>query len=341
MKLTIRKPDDCHLHLRRGGLMDYVLPYSERQFSRAVVMPNTLVPITTKEQIIEYYNEIKLTGTKLVPKMTLYLTDCTKIEDVEFMKNKECAGCKLYPIGATVNSHMGVSKIDNVFGVLEYMGDNNIPLLIHCEETSVDIFDREYKFSHLLDLICSKFSKLRVVVEHVSSEIMVYNILSFKNVWATITPHHLTITRNTLFKDNRFNPHMFCLPIVKTELDRQKLIEVATSGNPKFFAGTDSAPHYVERKQEDCIPGCFTAPSAIEHYALAFDEVDKMDMLENFTSRFGAEFYGWNLNEETITLEKVRGAEPLTPYKMSLPSHRDNIKVFPFYCGKYLEWRVI
>lgn len=339
--MEIRKPDDCGLHLRHGNLLRYVILYSERQFARGIVLPNTMIPITTKENIIEYYDEILSTGTKFVPKMTLHLTDNTKIEDVEFMTDSRCAGCKMYPIGSVVNGQDGISNINKISHILSYMEEKNIPLIIHGEDMNAPILKREREFVvNQLPHIALRWHKLKIMLEHLSDRASVDIVLKLKNVWATITPHHLSITHSDLFKDNRFQPHLYCSPIAKSEEDRMVLLRAATSGNPKFFAATDSAPHRIELKDGEGVSGCFTTPAAIEHYAEAFSSIDKLDKLEDFTSRFGAEFYGWEMNKETITLEKHEGISPYSSYYMTMKKHRSDTKVLPFCCGRYLEWRV-
>jgi len=349
MQFTIKMPDDCHAHLRNDEMMRMVVPYSERQFNRVVVMPNTTPPLTTRNLVIDYSQQLRDLNVSFSPMMTLYLTDDTNIEDLEALSNDPCfAGCKLYPVGATVNSKHGVTSIEKIKWILAHMQRLDIPLLIHGEDTRYGIFEREEAFirNYLFNL-CADYPKLRVVLEHITTayaaSLIKNNII--QNLWATITPHHLLISRDSIFANNMINPHYFCLPIAKKESDRKALLEAATSGNSRFFAGTDSAPHPRSKKEEQGVPGCFTAPAAIEHYAEAFDSVDKLDRLEGFTSIYGAKFYGWETTLKQLTLYDASGDDTYDSWYMMIRKHRHDFHFsadipYPFSCGRYLKWRI-
>jgi dihydroorotase len=311
-KLTITRPDDWHLHLRDGAELKAVLPHTVRQFARAIVMPNLKPPVRSVAEAEAYRDRIVAaipSGQKFEPLMTLYLTDNTSPEDIIAAKASPfIKAVKYYPAGATTNSDLGVTDIGRCDRVLEAMQEVDLPLLLHGEVTDgdIDVFDREKMFikKHLIPLV-SKFPKLRVVLEHITTSDSVEFVRSADNVVATITPQHLLFSRNILFKGG-IRPHFYCLPILKREDHRLALLEAATSGNPKFFLGTDSAPHSRDRKESDCgCAGCYSALHAMELYAEAFESVDALDKLEAFASFYGPDFYQLPRNTETITLTKT------------------------------------
>lgn len=310
--LTITQPDDWHLHLRDGEALQAVLPDTVRQFARAIVMPNLKPLVRTVADAAAYRDRIMAaipTGQTFEPLMTLYLTDNTSPEDIIAAKESGFVkAVKYYPAGATTNSDFGLTDIRNGDRVFETMQEVNLPLLLHGEVThkEVDIFDREKVFieKYLIPLK-ENFPKLRIVLEHITTSDAVKFVLSAdSNVAATITPQHLLLNRNSIFQGG-IRAHFYCLPILKRETHRQALIEAATSGNPKFFLGTDSAPHGRNSKETSCgCAGCYSALHALELYAEAFESVDALDKLEGFASFHGADFYQLPRNTEKITLAK-------------------------------------
>ncbi|PSB92323.1 dihydroorotase [Candidatus Pandoraea novymonadis] len=309
-KLTLTRPDDCHLHLRDGALLQGVLPDTARQFGRAIVMPNLKPPVTTTEQADAYRARIlaaRPAGNTFEPLMTLYLTDNMEASEIRRAKASGFIhGVKLYPVGATTNSEAGVTNILKCQGALDAMQDFGIPLLVHGEmaDVSIDIFDREKVFiDRFLVPLNHDFPALKVVLEHITTQEAVdYVAQASVPIGATITAHHLLYNRNALFTGG-IRPHYYCLPVLKGEKHRKALLTAATSGNPRFFLGTDSAPHPRTLKENACgCAGCYTALHAIELYAKAFDEVGALDKLEGFASFFGADFYGLPRNTDTITL---------------------------------------
>lgn len=298
--MQIRRPDDCHVHLREGDILKQVLPFTER-FGRGVIMPNLKQPLTKSESVISYYHTIKnLCESNFEPKMTIWFDENTEIKDLEELKTKDFfAGCKWYPSNVSVNS-----DLDKFSKQLKYLEDKNIPLLIHPEDMlDKNLLSRESSFIKNIALpLAECYPKLRIVLEHITTTEAYLAVMWRKNLWATITPHHLFLELNDLFCGNLLQTHNYCLPIPK--FNSRCLLTAATSGSNKFFAGTDSAPHTIVNKQKHGVPGCFTAPRAIEHYATAFDSVHALNKLEDFISSFGAEFYGWGFNKETITLEE-------------------------------------
>ena len=312
-EICIRKPDDWHVHLRDGDLLKLVLPYTARHFGKALIMPNLVPPIVTSSDAKTYQEEIvgELDGdTGFQPLMTLYLTEDTDPQDVERgIKSGLVKAVKLYPAGATTNSANGVRDFTKIYDNLELLTASNVPLCVHGEivDHAVDIFDREVDFiKQVLTPIHKLFPDLKLVLEHISSLDAINFINNTpENVAATITVHHLVITRNHIF-DGGIRPHYFCLPIAKREIDRQYLLKSATSANPSFFLGTDSAPHTVGAKISECgCAGIFTAPVALPILAQLFDEEGALDRLEGFTSLFGARFYGEPVNPSKITLQKT------------------------------------
>ncbi|WP_299402359.1 dihydroorotase [Acaryochloris sp. IP29b_bin.148] len=311
-KLTLTRPDDWHLHLRDGAALKAVLPHSAHQFARAIVMPNLKPPIRTVAEAAAYRDRILAaipTGQTFEPLMTLYLTDNTSPEEIIAAKASAFVkAVKYYPAGATTNSDSGVTDIRKCDPIFATMETEDIPLLLHGEvtDTEVDVFDLEKVFieTHLIPLI-SRFPKLRVVLEHITtSEAVQFVLNANSNVAATITPQHLLFSRNALFQGG-IRPHYYCLPILKRETHRQALLQAATSGNPKFFLGTDSAPHARNSKEQSCgCAGCYSALHAMELYAEAFESANALDKLEAFASFYGPDFYQLPRNTEKITLVK-------------------------------------
>ena len=337
--LTLRQPDDWHVHLRDGELLRAVLPFTARQFGRAMVMPNLKLPVTTIEAAVAYRERIMAalpSGLGFVPLMTAYLTDSTDPEVIErgFLSGVFTA-CKLYPANATTNSAAGVTDVKRIHPVLEGMQRIGMPLLVHGEVTdkSVDIFDREAVFlERVLRPMLHDFPMLKVVLEHVTTADAVEFVKGARpSLAATITPHHLVINRSSIF-DGGIRPHLYCLPIAKKERHRLALRAAATSGSPKFFLGTDSAPHPEGDKETSCgCAGIFNAPHALEVYAQVFDEEGALAKLEGFASEHGPLFYGLPLNETRIEL--VRG-------EVKVPERIDSAGVVPFQAGETLKWRV-
>lgn len=310
--LTLTQPDDWHLHLRDGAALKAVLPHTVRQFARAIVMPNLKPPVRSVADAAAYRDRIIAaipTGQQFEPLMTLYLTDNTSPEDIIAAKASEFVkAVKYYPAGATTNSDFGVTDIRKCDRVFAAMQEVDLPLLLHGEVTdkTVDVFDREKVFiEQYLIPLRSRFPKLRVVLEHITTSEAVKFVLSADNIAATITPQHLLLNRNSIFQGG-IRPHFYCLPILKREVHRQALLQAATSGNPKFFLGTDSAPHTRDRKEASCgCAGCYSALHALELYAEAFESVDAIDKLEAFASFHGPDFYQLPRNTGQITLTKT------------------------------------
>ena len=343
-RITIRRPDDWHLHLRDGGMLKAVLPESARHFARALIMPNLVPPVATGAQAAAYRERIAAAtpaGSDFRPLMTLYMTEATDPDDVaEAFASNLIAAVKLYPAGATTNSDSGVREMDRIRPVLERMAEIGLPLCVHGEvaDPEVDIFDREAVFiERVLDPVCHATPGLRVVLEHVTTKDGVDYVRSRDSgVGATITAHHLVINRNHLLAGG-IRPHYYCLPVAKRETHRLALREAAASGDPRFFLGTDSAPHTDERKQGPCgCAGCFTATNALSVVAAAFEEDGALDRLEGFASLHGPAFYGLPANERTVTLEK--SAQPVGfPERIET----DEGPVTVFDPGFPLHWRVL
>lgn len=339
--LTITRPDDMHLHVRNGDLLKTVLPYTAKQFARAIIMPNLKPPVTSVAQALDYRNEILSAlpeDTDFTPLMTLYLTASTPVSEIEIAAKSEFLHAfKLYPAGATTHSDAGVSDIKAAYPLFAAMERNRIPLLIHGEVTDADcdIFDRERVFidRHLVDIV-KTFPGLKIVVEHVTTAEAVDFVESAgENVAATITPQHLLYNRNAILAGG-IRPHFYCLPVLKRERHRQALIKAATGGNTKFFLGTDSAPHLTGLKENACgCAGCFTAPIALELYAEAFETAGSLDKLEAFASFNGADFYGLPRNLGTITLEKIA---------FEVPSYfgQGEVSFTPLKARESLNWKL-
>jgi dihydroorotase len=316
MNLTLRRPDDWHLHLRDGAMLAGVLPATSRHFARALVMPNLLPPVVTAADAAAYLSRIFATrpsASSFQPLMTLYLTEATDPDDVARAHREQIAlAVKLYPAGATTNSASGVRDIDHVMPVLERMAKIGMPLCIHGEVTdpAVDIFDREAVFLEtVLEPLRRRLPELRITLEHVTTADGIdYVVGAGQNLAATLTAHHLVINRNAIFSGG-IRPHYFCLPVAKRERHRLALVKAAVSGGPRFFFGSDSAPHTDAAKQSACgCAGCFTAPNALAILAAVFEREGQLDRLEAFVSHHGADWYGLPRNEGTVTLMKRESA---------------------------------
>ncbi|MFN9175409.1 MAG: dihydroorotase [Synechocystis sp.] len=340
-KLTLARPDDWHLHLRDGDALKAVLPHTVRQFARAIIMPNLKPPVRSVADAAAYRDRIMAavpTGKQFEPLMTLYLTDNTSPEEIVAAKASPfIKAVKYYPAGATTNSDSGVKDIRRCDHVLEVMQEVDMPLLLHGEVTDshIDVFDREKVFieKYLIPLV-SQFPKLRVVLEHVTTSEAVKFVRSANNVAATITPQHLLFSRNILFKGG-IRPHFYCLPILKREEHRLALLEAATSGNPKFFLGTDSAPHARDSKESACgCAGCYSALHAMELYAEAFESANSLDKLEAFASFHGPDFYKLPRNTEQITLTKTTWRIP-----DQLPFPESGL--VPLRAGEEITWQMV
>jgi dihydroorotase len=341
-RLTLIRPDDWHLHLRDGEHMRAVLQDTAARFARAIVMPNLRPPVTTTEAALGYRDRIVAAlpaGSGFQPLMTLYLTDNTPPEEIARARASGAVhAVKYYPAGATTNSDAGVSDLTRCYPVLEAMAEHGMPLLVHGEVTdpAVDIFDRERVFlERVLEPLVVRFPTLKIVVEHITTrEAADFVREAPATVAATITAHHLLLNRNALFVGG-MRPHHYCLPVVKRETHRVALVAAAISGDPKFFLGTDSAPHARHTKETSCgCAGIYTAHAGIELYAEAFDAAGAIDRLENFASRYGPDFYGLPYNAERITLEK---AELHVPEEMGFGAD----SLVPFRAGERVAWRVV
>ncbi|MCY7338696.1 MAG: dihydroorotase [Sphingomonas bacterium] len=335
--LTIRRPDDWHVHLRDGDMLALVAPYTARQFGRAIVMPNLAPPVTSVAAAAAYRDRIlaATAGLDFTPLMTAYLTDDSNPDEIERgRRDAVWIAAKLYPAGATTNSARGVTEIGRISRVLERMQAIGMPLLVHGEVTDpqVDTFDREAVFiDRILLKLLADFPALKVVFEHITTRQAAELVASddFPNLAATITPQHLMLNRNALF-DGGLRPHAYCLPVVKREEHRLAVRAAAVSSSPKFFLGTDSAPHVAAAKQSACgCAGLFNAPFAIEAYAQVFDEEGALDRLEGFASEHGPRFYGLALNPGQLTLERGGCAVPTAIGD-----------VIPFGAGGHFAWRL-
>ncbi|WP_323148944.1 dihydroorotase [Pseudomonas oryzihabitans] len=340
-RITLARPDDWHIHLRDGAALPQTVADAAREFGRAIVMPNLVPPVRTAEQAAAYRERIlaaRPAGSRFEPLMVLYLTDRTSPEDVRSAKASGFVhAAKLYPAGATTNSDSGVTSLDNLFPTLEAMAEIGLPLLVHGEVThaEVDVFDREKKFidEHLVRIV-QRFPALKVVFEHITTgDAAAFVREAPANVGATITVHHLLYNRNHMLVGG-IRPHFYCLPILKRNTHQSALLDAATSGNPKFFLGTDSAPHARHAKEAACgCAGCYTAYGALELYAEAFESRDALDRLEGFASHFGPDFYGLPRNTETVTLVREDWQAPA-----SLPF--GDHEVVPLRAGETLRWRL-
>ena len=340
--LKIIRPDDWHLHVRSGEMLKSVIGMTAIQMGRAIIMPNLTPPVSNADQAQQYYQEIMAAlpeDTGFKPLMVLYLTDRTTPKQIQAaVDGGLVVAAKLYPAGATTNSDSGVTDVANIYPALEKMQQLSMPLLVHGEVTdpAVDVFDREAVFiERILAKVIQDFPELKVVFEHITTKNAVDFVLSSsQRVAATITPHHLLANRNDMLVGG-IKPHYFCLPILKREDPHQKsLISAATSGKPKFFLGTDSAPHAKTDKESSCgCAGILSAHCAIELYATAFESQNALDKLEGFSSKFGADFYGLTHNTQTITLQKQDWIVP-DSYPFA------DTTVVPFMAGKMLSWKL-
>ena len=338
--LTLTRPDDWHVHLRDGAALRAVAHWTARQFARAIVMPNLRPPVTTVAQALAYRERIAEAvpaGLDFSPLMTLYLTDNTPPDEVRRAREAGVLAVKLYPAGATTNSDAGVTDIARCRATLEAMQREGVLLLVHGEVTDpeIDVFDREAVFvERVMQPLRRDFPALKVVFEHITTREAAQYVASADGpTGATITAHHLLYNRNAIFTGG-LRPHYYCLPVLKREQHRRSLVEAATSGNPRFFLGTDTAPHAVAMKEQSvCGAGCFTAPAALELYAEAFEAAGALHRLEGFASHHGADFYGLPRNARTVTLRR----EPWT-VPAELPFGEATIK--PLRGGDTLHWKL-
>ena len=338
--LTLTRPDDWHLHVRDGAAMAAVVPHTARQFGRAIIMPNLKPPVTTAAQAVAYRDRIRAcvpAGVDFEPLMTLYLTDNTPPDEIRRAREAGVVALKLYPAGATTNSDAGVTDIRKTHATLEMMQREGLLLLIHGEVTdpSVDVFDREARFiEQVMEPLRDAFPELKIVFEHITTrDAAQYVAEAGPNMAATITAHHLLYNRNAIFTGG-LRPHWYCLPVLKREEHRRALVASATSGSPKFFLGTDSAPHAAHLKEHAAAcAGCYTALSAIELYAEAFERAGALDRLEGFASLHGPAFYGLPVNAGTITLRREPWQLPET-----LPYGDAELK--PLCGGETVNWRL-
>jgi dihydroorotase len=340
-EFTILTPDDWHLHLRDGSLLDETVPATARCFRRAIVMPNLLPPIINAKMALEYRQRIldaTPKGSRFSPLMTLYLSNKTTVDDISQAISSEIPAAKLYPAGATTNSSAAVDKIEALYPVFERMSEVGMLLLVHGEVTTadIDIFDREKQFiDQYLEQIHLRFPNLKIVFEHITTSDAVEFVLSASDtVAATITPQHLLMNRNDLLVGG-IRPHNYCLPILKRSSHQTRLREIVASGSSKFFLGTDSAPHTRLTKESDCgCAGCYSAWGALELYAQVFDDLGAIDKLEGFASLFGPRFYGLQPNSDSISL--VRNPW-LVPEQIELVN---GDTIVPLFAGQRLEWQV-
>ncbi len=338
--ITLRRPDDWHLHLRDGAALAAVLPSTARQFARAIVMPNLQPPVTTAAQAQAYRTRILAAlpaGADFEPLMTLYLTDRTAPDEIARARDAGVVALKFYPAGATTHSDAGVTDIHHTYPALEAMQRAGLLLLVHGEVTdpTVDIFDREPVFiERVLKPLRRDFPALKIVFEHITTQDAAeYVAGADANLAATLTAHHLLYNRNALFTGG-MRPHYYCLPVLKKERHRRALLAAATSGSAKFFLGTDSAPHAAWMKERSvCGAGCFTAPAALELYAEAFESAAALDKLEGFASLHGPAFYGLPINAGTVTLKREPWVLPET-----MPFGDATIK--PLRGGETLNWKL-
>ncbi len=339
--LTLRRPDDWHLHVRDGAALRSVIAFTAARFARAIIMPNLKPPVTTTEQALAYRTRILQslpTGVHFEPLMTLFLTDRTDPAEVDRARASGCVhGLKLYPAGATTYSDAGVTDVARIYDVLARMSELGLVLQVHGEVTNplVDVFDREARFiDSVLAPLAERFSALRIVFEHITTRWAVEFVRSARlGLAATLTPQHLLMNRTALFAGG-IRPHHYCLPVLKTEADRVALVEAAISGNPRFFLGTDSAPHARQAKETACgCAGIFSAHAGIELYAEAFDAAGAPDRLQGFASEFGPDFYGLPRNEERIKLVRE---------SWEVPGHYPfgNDELIPLRAGERIAWRL-
>lgn len=340
-QLSIIQPDDWHLHLRDNSMLEATVPAAARGFGRGIIMPNLMPPATTVAKVGAYRERIlaqRPAGSTWEPLMVLYLTDNTTADEIRAAK--ACGfihGCKYYPAGATTNSDSGVTSLNNIQKVLATMQEVGMVLQLHGEVTAseIDIFDREAVFieRHLRGLV-QHYPKLKIIFEHITTlEAAEFVASAGDNVAATITPQHLLYNRNHMLAGG-IRPHLFCLPILKRDIHQHALIKAATSGSPKFFLGTDSAPHAQDKKESACgCAGCFSHHAAIELYAQAFEEAGALDKLEGFASKYGADFYGLPRNTKSITLLRQ-------PWQLPAAIPFDDSQLIPLGAGTTLNWKM-
>ncbi|WP_296061665.1 dihydroorotase [uncultured Amphritea sp.] len=339
--LTIRTPDDWHLHFRDGDMLSETVPATARCFQRAIVMPNLVPPVVNAEMAMAYKARIldaRPAGSSFEPLMTLYLTNATSGQDIIDAKAAGVVAAKLYPAGATTNSAAAVTDLEAIYPLFEVMAEQGMPLLVHGEVTDhhIDIFDREKEFiDQKMSKIVERFPQLKIVFEHITTADAAHFVQDASdNVAATITPQHLLLNRNDLLVGG-VRPHNFCLPVLKRNTHQAVLRQMVQSGSPRFFLGTDSAPHAKEAKENACgCAGCYSAWSAIELYAHVFEELGALDKLEGFASHYGADFYGLPRNEGTITLVRE---EWTLPEEITLPDGRP---IVPFFAGQKISWKL-
>ena len=340
--LTITRPDDWHLHLRDGSVLADVLPHTAAQFARAIVMPNLKPPVTTTVMASAYRDRILAAlpdGMTFEPLMVLYLTDNTQPDEIrKAVESGFVHGVKLYPAGATTNSDAGVTDLQRCMPALEMMQELGLPLLIHGEVTDaeIDVFDREAVFiDRILQPLRKQLPQLKIVFEHITTQEAVHYVRDAEGpIAATITAHHLLYNRNAIFKGG-VRPHYYCLPILKREIHRRALMQAASSGNPRFFLGTDSAPHPKGLKEHSCgCAGCYTALHAMELYTQAFEEANALDKLEGFASFYGADFYKLPRNKDHITLQKQ---DWILPEELVM----QNATIVPLDAGTTLAWKLV
>ena len=339
--VTITQPDDWHLHLRDEIALQTTVPATSRVFGRAIVMPNLKPPVTSVKMALDYRSRIlkhKTTHSSFNPLMTLFLTDNLDPTEIVRLSNEESVvAVKYYPAGATTNSDTGVTNIKNVYPIIEKMAELGVPLLVHGEvtESHIDIFDREKVFiDTILDPLIDRYPELKVILEHITTKDSVEFVESQgSRVAATITIHHLLYNRNDMLVGG-IKPHLYCLPVLKRNIHQASLIRAALEGNPKFFLGTDSAPHARAEKETSCgCAGVFSAPAAIELYTQFFAEHNKLSKLEGFASFFGADFYGQPRNKEKITLE-------YKPWRMPEQYQLGDLSTVPIMAGETVNWRL-
>jgi dihydroorotase len=340
-QITLRRPDDAHLHLRDGAALAAIVPFTAKRFARAVVMPNLAPPVTTTTMALAYRERIRAAlprQSQFEPLMTLYLTDHTSADEIERASGSGAVvGCKLYPAGATTHADSGVTDIARLDAALDAMSRLDLPLQVHGEITDprVDVFDREARFiERVLLPLCERWPRLRVVLEHVTTREAVAFVRSARSgVGATVTPQHLLHNRNALFNGG-IRPHYYCLPLLKTEPDRLSLLEVLAEGNPRFFLGTDSAPHARYAKESGCgCAGIFSAHAAIELYTEIFEAEGMLSRLQGFASEFAADFYRWPRNDGSITLIKQPWTVPANyPY--------GGAELVPLRAAETVAWQI-
>jgi len=339
--LTIRTPDDWHLHFRDGDMLSETVPATARCFQRAIVMPNLVPPVVNAAMALAYKSRIldaRPAGSSFEPLMTLFLTNATSGQDIIDAKAAGVVAAKLYPAGATTNSAAAVTDLEAIYPLFEVMAEQGMLLLVHGEVTDhhVDIFDREKEFiDQKMSKIVERFPQLKIVFEHITTADAAHFVQDASdNVAATITPQHLLLNRNDLLVGG-VRPHNFCLPVLKRNTHQAVLRQMVQSGSRKFFLGTDSAPHAKEAKENACgCAGCYSAWSAIELYAHVFEELGALDKLEGFASHYGADFYGLPRNEGTITLVRE---EWTLPEEIMLPDGRP---IVPFFAGHNVSWKL-